>query len=281
MKMTDHYIEKELAGLYPDTEIKGLKRIILETVCGWGFTEQITKRDETIPEGGSSQIKAIVARLKNAEPIQYVLGETEFFGLKLKVNPAVLIPRPETLELVEWVLQSKLPDRCNILDIGTGSGCIALAIKKNIRDARVSAIDISEKALEIARLNADINNLGIEFFQADILHLRKIGGEKYDVIVSNPPYVRESEKAKMHNNVLCYEPGIALFVDDKDPLVFYNAIAIFAKENLTANGQLFFEINEKLGEEMSGLLSGLGFTEIEIRKDINGKNRMIRCVDRI
>ncbi len=277
MKTTIQYIEKELAGLYPPTEIEGFKRITFETVCGWGFTEQITKKNEPISVADFNKIKSIVSRLKNAEPIQYILGETEFYELKLKVNPAVLIPRPETEELVEWIVNSQMPDNCNILDIGTGSGCMALAIKNQLKEVKVSGIDISEKALETARQNALENGLEVDFYRDDILNPKNVRDDKYDVVVSNPPYIRESEKPLMHENVLNYEPEIALFVTDVDPLVFYRAIAGFAKRCLNENGSLFFEINENLGAEMVGLLSDFGFSEIEIRKDINGKNRMVRC----
>jgi release factor glutamine methyltransferase len=271
----------ELAGLYPSNEIDGFKRIIFETVCGWDFTEQVIKKHEIISATEFEKIEAILLRLKNAEPIQYILGETEFYGLKLKVNPSVLIPRPETEELVEWVLHSNLPKNYRILDIGTGSGCIAMAIKNQLKETKVSGMDISEKALETARQNALENGLEVDFFQDDILNPKNLQEGMYDVIVSNPPYIRESEKPLMHSNVLNFEPENALFVPDEDPLVFYRAIAEFAKKYLSENGSLFFEINESLNTEMVDLLTGFGFSDIEIRKDINGKNRMVRCKNKI
>jgi release factor glutamine methyltransferase len=281
MKTTIQYIEKELAGLYPQTEIDGFRRIIFESVCGWSFTEQAMKRDETIPDIDFEIIKNIILRLKNAEPIQYILGETEFYGLKLKVDPSVLIPRPETEELVDWIIQSKLRENCNVLDIGTGSGCIALAIKSQLNKSKVSGMDISESAIETARQNAGENGLEVDFFQGDILNLSNFTDRKYDVIVSNPPYIREIEKPLMHSNVLNFEPENALFVPDEDPLVFYRAITDFASKCLNKNGSLFFEINETLGAEMSALLADFGFSDIEIRKDINGKNRMVHCKNNI
>lgn len=281
MKSTIQYIDKELAGLYPPAEIEGFKRIIFETVFGWSFTEQVLKKQETILPVDFERIKSVVLRLKNSEPIQYIFGETEFFGLKLKVNSSVLIPRPETEELVEWVIQSQLSENCKVLDIGTGSGCIAIAIKSRLKNAEVSGIDISIEALETARLNAIENGLEINFYPADIFNMKNSEGEKYDVIVSNPPYVRESEKVLMHSNVLNYEPEIALFVSDNDPLKYYRAIAIFAKGSLHENGKLFFEINENFKSEMVELLSDIGFNNIEIRKDINGKNRMVSCLNGI
>lgn len=281
MKSTIQYIETELAGLYPPAEIEGFKRIIFETVFGWNFTDQVLKKQETILPVDFERIKSIVLRLKNSEPIQYIFGETEFFGLKLKVNSSVLIPRPETEELVEWIVQSKLSENCKILDIGTGSGCIAIAIKSRLKNAEVSGIDISPEALETARLNAIENGLEINFYPADIFNMKNFEGEKFDVIVSNPPYIRESEKVLMHSNVLNYEPEIALFVSDNDPLKYYRAIAIFAKRSLHENGKLFFEINENFKSEMVELLSDIGFKDIEIRKDINGKNRMVSCLNGI
>ena len=281
MKSTIQYIETELAGLYPAAEIEGFKRIIFETVFGWSFTEQVLKKQETILPVDFERIKSVVLRLKNSEPIQYIFGETEFFGLKLKVNSSVLIPRPETEELVEWVVQSKLSENCKVLDIGTGSGCIAIAIKSRLKNAEVSGIDISVEALETARLNAIENGLEINFYPTDIFNMNNFEGEKFDVIVSNPPYIRESEKVLMHSNVLNYEPEIALFVSDNDPLKYYRAIAIFAKRSLHENGKLFFEINENFKSEMVELLSDIGFNNIEIRKDINGKNRMVSCLNGI
>jgi len=268
MRATIQYIEKELAGLYPNTEITGFTRIIIEAVCGWGFTTQIVKMQEKITEADFEKIKEIVLRLKMFEPIQYILGETEFYGLKLVVSPSVLI-------------QSNLKFNSKILDIGTGSGCIALALKSRLKEFVISGMDISEKALEIARRNALDNFLDVDFFQADILSWKDFEWGIYDVIVSNPPYIRESEKPEMHTNVLMYEPENALFVPESDPLVFYRSIAAFAKKHLAKNGMLFFEINENLGAEMKELLLDSGFCEIEIRKDINGKNRMVGCRNNI
>jgi release factor glutamine methyltransferase len=239
------------------------------------------KRNETTLEIDFEKIENIILRLKNAEPIQYILGETEFYGLKLKVNPSVLIPRPETEELVDWIVQSKLPANCNVLDIGAGSGCIALAIKNQLKKAKVSGLDISENAIETARHNALENRLEVDFFQADILNHSDFIDQKFDVVVSNPPYIRESEKPLMHSNVLDFEPEKALFVPDADPLLFYRTIAEFARKYLKKYGSLFFEINENLGTETVGLLADFGFSDIEIRKDINGKNRMVKCKNNI
>lgn len=281
MKATIQYISSELHGFYQVSEIEGFRRIIFEAVCGLNFSEQILKKQEKITKNEFEKIKEIVSRLKNFEPVQYILGETEFYGLKLLVNPSVLIPRPETEELVDWIVKCNLPENCAILDIGTGSGCIAIALKSQLENARVAGIDISENALKVARQNAIHNNLGIDFFQADILQWELSGWQNFDVIVSNPPYVRESEKQQMQANVLNFEPANALFVSDDDPLVFYNSIAEFAQKHLKIDGWLFFEINENLGAGMTEMLLVSGFSEIEIRKDINGKNRMICCRKKI
>ena len=277
MKATIQFINSELHGLYPVSEIEGFTRIIFESVCGWSFTRQLVKKHEKIQEPDFLKIQEIITRLKTFEPIQYILGETEFFGLRLIVNPSVLIPRPETEELVDWIVRSDLPPDSRILDIGTGSGCIALALKSVLKNAAVSGIDISEGALETAHENAAKNKLDVRFKQSDILKNDNRNNEVYDVIVSNPPYIRESEKLLMLPNVLEYEPGNALFVPDSDPLVFYRSIAAFAIKNLAENGKLFLEINENLGHEMKNMLVDFGFCNIEIRKDINEKNRMICC----
>jgi len=272
------FINSELKGLYPVSEIEGFNRIIFEAVFGWSFTKQVIKKHEKISEFDFNRIKEIVLRLKTFEPIQYILGETEFYGLTLNVNPSVLIPRPETEELVDWIVRENLPENSRILDIGTGSGCIALALKSKLKNSVVSGIDISETALEVACDNAIKNRLEVIFFQADILTCEDSNFEVYDVIVSNPPYIRESEKLQMQSNVLEYEPENALFVSDNDPLVFYRSIASFAMKHLADKGKLFFEINENLGSEMKNMLNDFGFCDIEIKNEINGKNRMICCL---
>lgn len=277
MEATIQYIEKELKGLYPEQEVKTFVRLILEHVCGFSYTQQVLLRKQNLNDRYKKTVSEITERLKAYEPVQYVLGETEFFGLKLRVTPSVLIPRPETEELVQWVCETKLPEKTAILDIGTGSGCIALALKRQLQQEQVSAVDVSAKALEIARKNAVLNDLEINFIHCDILNWKKFQWNKYDAIVSNPPYVRESEKAAMFPNVLKYEPEGALFVSDTDPLLFYREIADFAQIGLNEKGWLFFEINEKLGNETVHLLKQKKFQFIEIKKDLFGKDRMVRC----
>jgi release factor glutamine methyltransferase len=277
MKAVIQYIEKELEGLYPGTEIQGLTRLILENVFRLNYTGLVLRKDEPIHSAQKKQIEKIVQRLKNFEPVQHILGETEFYGLKIRVNPSVLIPRPETEELVNWIVETGLPGNPKIADIGTGSGCIALALKKQMDNASILAVDISEKAIQTAEINSNLNRLDVDFFQADILNWEKYEWDSFDLIVSNPPYVREMEKVKMQPNVLNYEPQMALFVPDDDPLIFYRKIASFAKKYLQKNGWLYFEINENLGNEMTLLIQNLGFRKTEVKKDINGKVRMLRC----
>ena len=277
MRATIQYIKKELAGIYPETEIEGFIRLLFEWAFGWDYSAQILNRNRKIETANFDKIKASVARLKQFEPIQYIFGETIFFDLQLKVNPAVLIPRPETEELVNWILETISGKAAHILDIGTGSGCISLALKKNLPGSRVSAIDISDEALKTAKSNALLNNLDVRFWQADILKWREYNWPEFDVIVSNPPYVRQLEKKQMQPNVLKYEPEIALFVSNNNPLIFYSEIAAFAKDHLTKNGKLFFEINEFLGNDLKNLLTNFGFTNILMKHDINGKARMVFC----
>jgi release factor glutamine methyltransferase len=277
MEATIQHIEKELTGLYPKTEVKAFTRLILEHVCGLSFTEQVLLRKQKLNERHKKAVYAVVDRLKNYEPVQYILGETEFFGLKLKVTPAVLIPRPETEELAHWIAETALPEKPAVIDMGTGSGCLALAIKKQFPQAQVSATDVSAEALKVARENAALNDLDVHFFQSDMLQWGKYAWDEYDVVVSNPPYVRESEKTAMFANVLKYEPESALFVPDANPLLFYREIASFAQTYLKKTGWLFFEINENLGEEMIQMLEHSGFTSVELKKDVFGKNRMARC----
>jgi release factor glutamine methyltransferase len=220
---------------------------------------------------------AVKDLLKN-KPIQYIIGETEFCDLKFKVNENTLIPRPETSELVMKIVnrQQSTDNRlCSILDIGTGSGCIAISLAKMISGSKVFALDISEKALEVAKENAINNEADVTFIHDDILSLRNKIDTKFDIIVSNPPYVRELEKAEMRDNVLNWEPHNALFVSDNDPLIFYRKILEFAKTHLKENGEVWFEINEYLGKEMTDLCTEMGFSQVEVFNDFRGKERIL------
>ena len=236
--------------------------------------------DTDLVISNSKKIIEALELLKRQKPIQYIIGETEFYGLEFKVNEHVLIPRPETEELVSWVVSEfntkKKPLR--ILDIGTGSGCIAISLAKNLRNVKVYALDVSKEALKVAKGNAELNAVDIEFLELDVLETKRIRDIEFDIIVSNPPYVREKEKVKMRPNVLDNEPHLALFVKDENPLLFYNAIAQFANQNLANKGVLFFEINEFLGGNMINLLNENHFKSIELKQDIFKKDRMIKGV---
>ncbi len=277
MRATIQHIEQELGNLFPKTEIRAFTRLMLEHVCGLNYTQQVLLKDKPLDDSVKATINEMVSRLKNHEPIQYILGETEFAGLRLKVTPPVLIPRPETEELVQWVTETGLAGNPYVIDIGTGSGCIALALKNIFPDALVRGVDVSDKALELARENAVLNALEVEFYKADILDWEAGSWRNFDVVISNPPYVRNSEREKMEANVLKYESEEALFVPDSDPLIFYRRIAEFAERYLNKSGLLFFEINEGLGHEMLELVQQFGFQEATIRKDLFGKKRMLRC----
>ena len=223
---------------------------------------------------------AILTKLQQEIPIQYILGKTHFYGLDFEVDENVLIPRQETEELVEWIIinqQINKPTNLQILDIGTGSGCIAISLAKNLPAAKVSAIDVSENALQVARKNADLNQVDVTFIHQNILETEDLQAP-FNVIVSNPPYVRNLEKAEIKKNVLANEPHLALFVDDHDALIFYRKIAELAQKNLKENGQLYFEINQYLGKEMVDLLQKMGFVEVALRKDIYGNDRMIMAM---
>lgn len=271
------YIRTQLSKIFTLGEIRVFTTLILKEVSNLSFSDIIACKFKDLSDNEKQNIISIVKRLLNNEPIQYILGKTEFYGLEFKVSPAVLIPRPETEELIEWILLETKKINPHILDIGTGSGCIAIALAKKMQYATVDAWDISESALEIARQNAITNNVSVEFSNVDVL--KSLSVRKYfDIIVSNPPYIKESEKEKMEKNVLDYEPHEALFVANNDALIFYNRITDIAKENLNENGVLYFEINRANGEEIVQMLKRKGLMNIELKKDISGNNRMIRAM---
>lgn len=279
MKASLTYIRKELDGLFPKEEVESFIRIIFDHLKSYNSTDLILKQDEVLSESESLKIKEIVKRLRTNEPIQYILGETEFCELPFKVNPNVLIPRPETEELVDWILKSELPASPSILDVGTGSGCIPISIKKNLTKAKVFACDISERSLETAQENAELNQVDVEFIQMDFLNAKFHDAfPMLDLIVSNPPYVTHSEKDLMASNVLDYEPDTALFVPNNDPLIFYKALVTFSMEHLKPGGFMFWEINEAFGKECVNHLKENGFSNVELRKDLSGKYRMIKSI---
>lgn len=268
----------ELTPIYDEGEAESFFYLILEEKHGLKRIDLALQADLFFSAEEIGTWNAILEQLKKEIPIQYLLGKTSFYGLDFEVNADVLIPRPETEELVDWILESqKSKDDSpilKILDIGTGSGCIAISLAKNIANAQVYALDVSEKALATARKNAEANQVNVTFINQNILETLDLGQE-FDIIVSNPPYVRNLEKQEIKKNVLDNEPHLALFVEDNDALIFYRKIAQLAQKNLRANGQLYFEINQYLGKEMMELLEKMNFKNIELRKDIYGNDRMI------
>ncbi|QIL42106.1 peptide chain release factor N(5)-glutamine methyltransferase [Pedobacter sp. HDW13] len=273
------FYQLELKALYDGEEASALFRLASAHVLGLSFTQLRMLRDTAVDLVNEQQLLSMLSDLQMGKPVQHVLGEAHFYGLVFKVNENVLIPRPETEELVEWIisdssLQFAVRD-IKILDIGTGSGCIPVTLKKHLPQAGVSTLDVSEEAITVAKLNATQIGVEVNFILADILTFSS--ELKFDVIVSNPPYIRYLEKVEMHDNVLEYEPHLALFVSNDDPLIFYKAIAVFALTNLKPNGKLYFEINEYLGQETVDMLVSKGFENIELRKDMQGKDRMICC----
>lgn len=280
--------KQELLPINEAQEIDSFFYIILEKLNGLKRID-LALNPEMIMDGTHlKQWKNIVSDLKKHKPIQYILGETEFYGLPFLVNENTLIPRPETEELVELIISNNQitasSHHLKILDIGTGSGCIAVSLAKNIPSATVFAIDVSEKALATAKKNAELNNVIVNFINVDILKINDLGQlptsnfqlpAKFDIIVSNPPYVRNLEKAEIKPNVLEYEPHLALFVEDTDALLFYRKIAELAKKNLNQNGKLYFEINQYLGTETVELVESFGFKNVKLIKDIYQNNRII------
>lgn len=284
LKQYKVYFSERLSSLYPETEIDTFFSYLIEEYLGFQRIDIIMEPDYEISVEKETVLNTALERLLKEEPIQYIIGKTEFYGLPFNVNQHTLIPRPETEELVEWIIQEVNsireelnPDKkISILDIGTGSGCIPVSLKKNLPNVNVTSIDVSEKALETAKQNAKLNQVAVEFILKDILKTDSLS-KQYDIIVSNPPYVRNLEKIEIKNNVLQNEPHLALFVDDNNPLVFYEKIADLATNHLSENGQLFFEINQYLGQETIDMLQSKEFTNIELRKDFSSNERMIKA----
>jgi release factor glutamine methyltransferase len=277
MTETVAYINLSLQDLYPKGEIRSFTRLIMEHVCCLQPYQLLMDGSRHLSDAEKHEIHLIVERLKQFEPIQYILGETSFCGLKFRINPSVLIPRPETEELIECILNDYDGRKMRILDIGTGSGCIAISVAHFLPTTEVIAVDISGEAIQTAEENARINNTSVSFIQADILYSDVDIPGTFDIIVSNPPYVKENEQIGMERNVLLYEPRLALFVPDNDPLLFYRAIARLAKQKLNTGGALYFEINAMLGKETVQALKEEGFTNVELIRDLSGKDRIIKA----
>ena len=269
-------IRDALRGHYPDSEALSLAKMLLTEAFGFSTLELYGGKDKEISGNRLRDLHEMLSRLKKNEPIQYIIGTESFCGLTFEVNPNVLIPRPETQELVRWIEADWKSVPCRILDIGTGSGCISISLAKFLEDAKVESWDISEGALQVARRNCMKNEVEVLLRQQDVLNAVP-EGELYQVIVSNPPYICEKEKVDMDANVLDWEPETALFVPDADPLLFYRKIAELGISMLCEGGALYFEINRAYGEETLRMLEGLGYRQLELRKDDFGNDRMIKA----
>ena len=263
-----------------------IKRLLMSHITGLSMTQLLAERDLSLTEEQQKWYDEAIVRLKNNEPIQHILGYSEFYGRKLKCDKRALVPRPETEELVEWIISdwstvNSQQSTVNCIDIGTGTGCIALSLAKELPLAKVTALDISIDALSLAHENAEMLEVdNVDFAEGDILNMDDehcVAREKYAVIVSNPPYVRECEKAEMEANVLEYDPHAALFVSNENPLIFYRSIGEFGLSHLEKDGALYFEINQYLGQETCDLLVTMGYKNVELREDINGNARMIKA----
>src|SRR5690554_7631651 len=279
MKLNDYKIlfKQKLKDLFDTEETDALFVMVIDEVLNYSRADIVLKKEDEIPLINQKRLEEIVSQLQQEIPIQYIFEKAYFYGYEFKVSPATLIPRRETEELVEWVLSemNRQPEKkWRVLDIGTGTGCIPITIKKEFPLAEVFAMDISTEALNIAKQNAENLNASVTFIEQNILSTKQL--DSYDIIISNPPYVRNLEKVEIKNNVLHYEPHLALFVEDNDPLIFYRKITQLAQKSLTENGLLFFEINQYLGEEMQEMVSEY-FKTIELRKDLQGNDRMLKC----
>ena len=278
LKSLKTYFNKELSGYYPETEIESFFHILTESLLRLKRIDIALNLYQVVSGKKYDKFQDAIKRLQNYEPIQYIIGDTEFYGLKFKVDSSVLIPRPETEELVDWIIkENQTETSISILDIGTGSGCIAITLAKHLPSAKVYALDVSVEALKVAQQNALLNSLEVEFIEADVLDWNH-GELKFDIIVSNPPYVRELEKEAMSANVLNYEPHLALFVKDDDALSFYRKISQLSKMLLKPKGQLYFEINENLGQDTKQLMVQDEFKQLELKQDVFNKDRMIKGV---
>ncbi len=269
------HIREQLGDAFSQNEKVQVSKMLLMNYLDIQNSEILLRKDEEVADEIRVQLEQDLDKIKKGTPVQYVLGTTYFYGFEMRIDERALIPRPETEELVDWIfkeLQSKSP---KILDIGTGSGCIALALKAGLPNGDVYGVDVQQEALDLAVENAMAMDLKVDFEQADALSLSKQYRESWDIIVSNPPYIPEKDKMMMQAHVLDYEPHSALFVPDNDTLMFYNAIAEYAQSHLNKEGKLFFEINENLAEEVKKVLTLHGFSKIEVRQDLQGKDRMV------
>ena len=271
------YFLQEIASLYESNEALNFFNLLQEAYLNMNRLDAALNPNFKINKEQLTQFNKALSQLKHEKPIQYIIGKTSFYGLDFQVNEHTLIPRPETEELVSWIIENCPTDKTiRILDIGTGSGCIAIALAKNLTNAQVTALDVSAETLAVANQNAILNNVKIQFIKTDILKATTLDNH-YDIIVSNPPYVRELEKKEIQKNVLEYEPHTALFVEDTNALIFYDKIANLAKDGLVKDGLLFFEINQYLGKETLELIKEKGFKTLKLKQDIFKNDRMIKA----
>ena len=279
MTETISYIRNSLKDIYPPGEAQALVRLIMERVCGLSTHQLLLGKGKELSDTEKFKIKEIVEGLRLYKPIQYLLGIADFYGMEFKVTPDVLIPRPETAELVERIITDYQSQAPRILDIGTGSGCIAISLAKHLPEAEVVAVDISPEALAVAEENARMNQVSVSFLELDILSGGNLSSPigNFNGIVSNPPYIMNKEKATMEANVLENEPHMALFVPDNDPLLFYRAIARFGQRHLAEGGHLYFEINALCGKETVAMLRQENYTEVELIQDLYGKDRIVKA----
>ena len=274
MNITASYIRRKLQGRYDPREAGNLSRIICCEILGQQTVDYYLGKDIILSVKEEQELESILARLHNFEPIQYILGEARFLGRTFRVTPGVLIPRPETEELVEMMLKELSPVS-RVLDVGTGSGCIAISLAKELPESQVTAWDVSGEALSIAAANSKALQASVRFEQRDVLTYEPCVVDCYDVIVSNPPYVTAAEKQEMEHNVLDWEPSLALFVPDTDPLRFYRRIAVLGLEMLTSGGKLYFEINRAFGKDTVAMLCETGYRAVRLQKDISHNDRFV------
>lgn len=266
-------IRDRLAPLYGDGEARAMAKIIFENLKGWTPVDIAVKANDEMTDFMVGKVEQVLARLLDNEPIQYIFGNTVFYGLKLKVTPDTLIPRPETAELVDLIVGDRSQKDLRVLDIATGSGCIAVALGRNLPFADVTATDVSDKALKVAEDNAKALNVKADFIKADILKGEPADAGEFDIIVSNPPYIAESERASMETNVVAHEPWLALFVPDSDPLRFYRAILKYGRDHLADGGKIFFEINPLFARQLVALAGESGYGDVQLQRDSFGKER--------
>lgn len=278
LKEAIEQLKNGLAAVAEPQEAQAMIRIICEDIFNYDQVDVALRQDSELPEFAQQRITDIISRLQRHEPLQYIVGSARFHGHRFKVTPAVLIPRPETEQLVDLIVDENSASDLRVLDIGTGSGCIAISLARALKFAQVDALDVSRDALAVARENAAALKVRVNFFESDILSPQPAA--RYDIIVSNPPYVCWHERESMECNVKDYEPGQALFVPDNDPLLFYKAIAPYAAQSLEKGGRLYLEINQRFGQEVKKLLEESGLDEIRIIEDSYGNTRFAAAVMR-